>query len=79
MEYRDIDVNKITLYQLIRKEPVWAKSRIIHLENQLKERKTRLSLLYEIIRAHCPWPIGDETRAGTAYICEWFDDDNCAL
>ena len=41
------------------------------LKEQVRVRGERMELMWEVMRAHCPWPI----EGGPTYMRGWFDDN----
>jgi len=85
----ELDGEPCSLYKLVVGEPGWAVSRINYsvdriaeleqriteLAQQVRIRGERMELMWEVMRAHCPWPI----EGGPDYMKDWFDDEFKAL
>lgn len=56
-QFKGIDGNPVTLLQLIRDEPEWALSRIVHLEHEIAEWKHVATELRDA-RERCICPLG---------------------
>ncbi len=61
--YHDADGNEITLFQLCRRDPGWAASRIEHMESQLD------GLLARCMAGDCNWEGVPIVTAGGDAIC----------
>ena len=71
MDIINQDNNRIVLTDIKPSEV----DRIAELEEQLRIRGERMELMWEVMRAHCPWPI----EGGPDYMKDWFDDEFKAL